>query len=284
MNDYYKNVTKYFNNKANEYDDVDEQLYWVLSDRFYKEVLKRELGNFISTQNELKILDAGAGTGRWTLFFHELFSNESRKVSGTLIDISADMLKVAEQKILEKKLDDVYSSVVGNIEVMKEIPDNHYDISLSFYNVLSFVETPAKAVQAISNKLKSGGMHVSVVGNTYHALYFSVLTVRTNEINRITTESKIAFNDLMPPMHCFTPNELKELYLQNGFSEVIVRGGPNFIYPGMEETFVKGQTETISSKLADDSTLQKILDTEIAMYDADDIVGRGNTLIAFATK
>jgi ubiquinone/menaquinone biosynthesis C-methylase UbiE len=284
MSNYYKDVTEYFNGKADEYDDVDEQLYWVLSDRFYKEVLKRELKDFVSSQNELRILDAGAGTGRWTLFFHELFNNENRKVSGTLIDISADMLAVAKKKISEKKLDDVYNSVIGNIEDMKEVADDHYDLSLSFYNVLSFVENPTNAVREIGNKLKLGGMHISVVGNTYHALYFSVLTGRTKEIDRITNESKIAFNDLMPPMHCFTPNEIKELYLQNGFSKVEVKGGPNFMYPGMEETFVKGQTETIVSKLADDSALQKILDTELSMYDADDIVGRGNTLIVFATK
>lgn len=284
MSNYYKDVTEYFNGKADEYDDVDEQLYWVLSDRFYKEVLKRELGDFLENKNELNLLDAGAGTGRWTLFFHELFNNESRKVSGTLIDISTDMLKVAEKKIQERDLEGAYKTAVGNIEDMKDILDESYDISLSFYNVLSFVENPAKAIQEISTKLKPGGVHVSVVGNTYHALYFSVLTGRTKEIDRISEESKIAFNDLMPPMHCFTPNELKELYLQNGFRKVEVKGGPNFMYPGMEETFVKGQTETIVSKLADDATLSKILDIELKMYGADDIVGRGNTLIAFATK
>jgi ubiquinone/menaquinone biosynthesis C-methylase UbiE len=284
MSEYYKNVTDYFNNKADQYDNVDEQLYWVLSDRFYKEVLKREFGGFISNKHELKILDAGAGTGRWTLFFHELFSSESQKISGTLIDISADMLRVAEKKLSEKNLASVYNTIVGNIEEMNDVSDNVYDVSLSFYNVLSFVEKPEKAVAEISKKLKTGGVHISVVGNTYHALYFSVLTGRTSEIDRITNESKIAFNDLMPPMHCFTPAELKNLYLNNGFNEVVVMGGPNFMYPGMEETFIKGQTEIIVSKLADDAMLKKILDAELSMYCQPEIVGRGNTLIAFATK
>lgn len=284
MSEYYKNVTDYFNDKAHQYDDVDEQLYWVLSDRFYKEVLKRELGDFIHNKSELRLLDAGAGTGRWTLFFHELFSSESRKISGTLIDISADMLGVAEKKLIERDLSNKYDTLVGNIEQMHDLSDNAYDVSLSFYNVLSFVEKPEKAIAEISKKLKTGGMHVSVVGNTYHALYFSVLTSRTSEIDRIMNESKIAFNDLMPPMHCFTPAQLKDLYLKNGFNDVTVLGGPNFMYPGMEETFVKGQTETIVSKLADNNTVQKILDVELSMYRQPEIVGRGNTLIAFATK
>lgn len=284
MSEYYKEVTEYFNGKAEQYDDVDKQLYWVLSDRFYKEVLKIELKDFLKDKSELRLLDAGAGTGRWTLFFNELFANDHRNVSGTLIDISDDMLRVAADKLSAQGLDSLYTTRVGNIEQMPSVADNHYDLSLSFYNVLSFVENPGKAVAEISNKLKPGGMHISVVGNTYHALYFSILTGRTKEIDRITEKSKIAFNDLMPPMHCFTPAQLKQLYLDNGFSQVSVKGGPNFIYPGMEETFIKGQTEAITSKLADNETLQKILDTELRMYDQAEIVGRGNTLIAFATK
>lgn len=284
MNEYYKKVTDYFNGKAHQYDDVDGQLYWVLSDRFYKEVLKTELRDFLENKPELRLLDAGAGTGRWTLFFHELFANESKSISGTLIDISEDMLKVAADKLTARGIDSFYRTEIANIENMPSVADDYYDLSLSFYNVLNFVENPERAVAEIGKKLRSGGMHISVVGNTYHALYFSVLTGRIKEIDRIKNESKIAFNDLMPPMHCFTPAQLERLYLDSEFSEVSIMGGPNFMYPGMEETFVKGQTETIASKLADDETLQKILDIELSMYDQPGIVGRGNTLIAFATK
>jgi len=284
MNEHYKEVKSYFNGKADQYDEVDEQLYWVLSDRFYKEVLKQKLGNFIKGRKSIRLLDAGAGTGRWTVFFHELFSEAGRTLGGTLIDISEDMLKVASRKLKSLGLDSKYNTKVGNIELMEDIESESFDLALSFYNVLSFVETPSVAVAEISKKLKSGGMHISVVGNTYHALYFSVLTGRTKEIDRINFESKISFNDLMPPMHCFTPEQIKELYLANGFSGVEVRGGPNFIYPGMEETFVEGQTEDIASKLSDNEVLQKILSTELALFDNEDMVGRGNTLIVFATK
>ncbi len=284
MNEHYSKVTGYFNGKAEQYDDVDGQLYWVLSDRFYKEVLKKELTGFLNDKKALRLLDAGAGTGRWTLFFHELFAARPLEISGTLIDISEEMLNVASRKISERGFGDRYQTEVGNIEEMSGIEDGQYDIAVSFYNVLSFVENPKKAVAEVSKKLKPGGIHISVVGNTYHALYFSILTGRTKEIDRIMSESNIAFNDLMPPMHCFTPHELEQLYIENGFSKVSVKGGPNFMYPGMEETFLKGQTETIVTKLADKDIFQKILEIELGMYDNVDIVGRGNTLIAIASK
>jgi ubiquinone/menaquinone biosynthesis C-methylase UbiE len=284
MNEHYLKVTEYFNKKADKYDDVDNQLYWVLSDSFYREVLKKELRDFLSDKKELKLLDAGAGTGRWTMILHELFDNSSLNLSGTLIDISEDMLKVASRKISDKNLAELYTTMVGDIENMDEVNNDYYDLAISFYNVLSFVQTPEKAVAEIAKKLKPGGMHISVVGNTYHALYFSILTGRTEEINRIKQESKISFNDQMPAMHCFKPNELVDIYLKNGFSKVYVKGGPNFIYPGMEETFVTGQTESLVSKLEKETIFKEILDIEIDMYDNTDIVGRGNTLIVFAKK
>lgn len=282
MNEHYKEVATYFNGKAEAYDLVDDQLYWVLSDAFYKEVLKRKLGDLLSERGSVNVLDAGAGTGRWTLFLHDLFA-ERVSLSGLLVDISEEMLVVAARKIAARGLDACYKVRTGNIEELPDVPDASFDLALSFYNVLSFVEHPERAVAEVAKKLKRGGTYVSVVGNTYHALYFSVLTGREQEIERVLRDSHIAFNDLMPPMRCFTPTELRDLYLANGFSGVEVLGGPNFIYPGMEETFVHGQTDDIRTKLSDSDALQRILDAELRYFDREDVVGRGNTLLAIAT-
>ncbi len=281
MNNYYKIVTEYFNNKSAQYDDVDNQLYWVLSDEFYKEVLRREVFPLIRNKKKIQLLDAGAGTGRWTLFFNELFSKDL-EIMGTLVDVSSEMLRVASEKIKHQKLDKIFKVKIGNIENMPEIPEKFFDVALSFYNVISFVEHPSNALFEISKKLKSGGIHVAVVANKYHALYFAILTGRGKEIERILSESKVAFNDIMPPIHCFSPNELTELYRKSGYKNIRIFGGPNFIYPGMEETFVKGETEQIRKTLADNQMLQKILDTELAMYAQSDIIGRANTLLVIA--
>ena len=91
MSNYYQEVKKYFNDKAEEYDDVDDQLYCVLSDEYYKRILKKELTQILKDKKSIKLLDAGAGTGRWTMIFHELFKDEL-EVKGDLIDISENML------------------------------------------------------------------------------------------------------------------------------------------------------------------------------------------------
>jgi|GEM_PF-2481034 len=283
MSAHNETTVKYFAEKADKYDDVDSQAYWVFSDSFYKEVLRRELAPFFSSRKEVRILDAGAGTGRWTISLHEIFGGQS-DISGELVDISPDMLRVAEQKLSDKGLRDAFNCSVGDIEDLSKFEDESFDLSISFYNVISFVENPGKALSEIRRVLKKGGLHLSVVANTYHSLYFAVLTGRTKEIDRVLNESKIAFNDLMPPIHCFTPDALRDAYLNSGFGGAEVYGGPSFIYPGMEETFVSGNTDSIQAFLSTDDVFQKLMDAELKCYKNADVVGRANTLLAIGVK
>ncbi len=280
---YYQEVQNYFNEKAQSYDDVDEQLYWVFSDEFYKQVLKEELNDFIESREDIKLLDAGAGTGRWTLFFYELF-NDKLDISGTLVDISQDMLNEAEKKIEKRNLDDRFSCMNGNIEKMDDIPDEAFDLGLSFYNVLSFVKNPSIALEQINKKLNNSGLYFAVVANTYHALYFSLSTGRLDEIEKIKEESKVRFNDDMPYIHCYTPEELAEVGKKAGFSDTEVVGGPSFLYPGMEETKVHGQSDELQNILSNEETFDKLLETELEYYKNSDITGRANTLLLIAKK
>jgi len=282
MNNHYQEVVSYFNGKAHNYDDVDEQLYWVLSDDFFKGVLKKEIPSFFHGK-ELRVLDAGAGTGRWMVFLEDLFG-ATFDISGTMIDISEKMLEVAKDKFKKRGTALKFSFVLGNIENMTSIADSEYDLSISFYNVISFVENPVVALTEIRKKLKDDGVHISVLTNKYHAYYFSILTNRLSELDEIKNKSKIRFNELMPAIHCFTPREAEDLYHSAGFKKVRVVGGPNFIYPGMEETHVHGSTELIQNKLSDRENYQEILDMELSNYNNNDIAGRSNSLMVIAQK
>jgi ubiquinone/menaquinone biosynthesis C-methylase UbiE len=280
--DYYSQIKDYFNQKAGDYDDVDKQLYWVLSDKFFKKVLSNELKTFFDNREDAIILDAGAGTGRWTFILEELFGEKIKK--GLLVDISEKMLAEAKKKIIKHGLSVKYSCEERNIEKLDSLNNEFFDLAISFYNVISFVENPHKALQEISKKLKNGGIFVSIVANKYHSYYFSILTNRLNEMDNIREKSLIKFNDAMPAIHCFTPEEAKKLYFDNGFSEVNVFGGPNFIYPGMEETKIIGNTQQIFNKLSDNSNFEKILSIELENYKNSDISGRANTLLIIAKK
>jgi ubiquinone/menaquinone biosynthesis C-methylase UbiE len=281
--EHYREVNDYFNEKAEVYDDVDEQLYWVLSDIFFKEVLKREIPALFADKQEVRLLDAGAGTGRWTLFFYELF-RQWFVISGDLIDINAQMLEQARKKISKAGLDERFLCWEGDIEEMLEMKNGYYDIALSFYNVISFVDNPQKALASIAEKLKEEGVHISIVANKYHAYYFSLLTNQLDELDMIRAHSKVRFNKQMPYIHCFSPEELRELYLRSGYRKVKVIGGPNFFYPGMEETLTSGSTGRIDQVLSNEAVFRKILEIELECYDRQDLTGRGNVLMAIARK
>lgn len=281
--EHYREVNDYFTEKAEVYDDVDEQLYWVLSDMFFKEVLKREIPALFDDKQEVRLLDAGAGTGRWTLFFYELF-RQWFVISGDLIDINAQMLEQARKKISKAGLDERFRCWEDNIEEMLEIKNWHYDIALSFYNVISFVDNPQKALASIAEKLKEEGVHISIVANKYHAYYFSLLTNQLDELDMIRAHSKVRFNKQMPYIHCFSPEELRELYLRSGYRKVRVIGGPNFFYPGMEETLTSGSTDRIDQVLSNEAVFRRILEIELECYDRQDLTGRGNVLMAIARK
>lgn len=88
----------------------------------------------------------------------------------------------------------------------------------------------------------------------------------------------------MPDMKCFTPQELRELYTAAGFTDVSVVGGPNFLYPGMEETFVHGATDSLQNMLKESGSMNDLLEIELKHYRDQDIAGRSNTLLVIAKK
>lgn len=277
-----EDVVKYFNEKALAYDDVDQQHYWVLSDQFFRKVLEIELKHFFDAKQEVEMIDAGAGTGRWSMILEDLFGSKIKH--GVLVDISEKMLKEAIYKINNKGLKNKYSCIQGDIENLDFLKNKLFDLSISFYNVLSFTENPELALQQIYQKLKIGGVCISVVANKYHSYYFSILTDRQDEINSTINDSMIRFNDSMPAIHCFTPTEIKDLYTKIGFKKVNVFGGLNFIYPGMDETKINGNTDKIINKLSNKKNFENILNLELNNYRKPDVVGRGNVLLVIAYK
>ena len=140
---YESEVKDYFKNKADRYDLVNNQPYWKLSDK----LLWNTFGeNLLSTlPNKFRFLDAGGGTGRWSMKILEAY-NEAR---GTLFDLSEDMLGVANKKLvnsLEKRL----NLVKGDLHNMDSIENESYDIAFNFHNVLGFVKNPKEVINQIN--------------------------------------------------------------------------------------------------------------------------------------
>ena len=282
-NNHYKKVISYFAQKATKYDFVDKQLYWELSDQLLRRIVRKKIINNF-TNKQLRIMDAGAGTGRWSLILYDLFKKRGTKTHFDLIDITPHMLKEAETKIKKKGIIKQMKTYLGNIENLSVYENDFYDIAISFYNVLSFVEKPQKAMQEIYKKLRNNGLYASIVSNKYHSYFFNIITNRGLDLENISNLSKVRFNKNMPYIHCFTPIQIKQLYEKAHFRNIEVIGFPNFIYPNIEETYLVGQSHSHQNILSNKKIFNKILEIEYKECFNPDLSARGNTLLIIGRK
>jgi len=276
-----KEIKEYFSKKAKDYDLVDEQKYWVLSDKVAELFLK----DFIKDIDleEINLLDAGAWTGRWSEKFYNIAKEFKKNIKGKLIDITPEMLEVAKNKFHIKWIN-TFSFEVWNIENLDKEKDLSYDVGISFYNVLSFVDNYNKVISEIFKKLKKGGYYIGIVANKDHARYFAISTGRLEELNNIEKNSKIRFNPDMPSIWCFDFNELKKVFKNNWFREIKVYGLLKYIYPWMEETYLYWENEKNKKILDNFENFNRILDIEYKNFYDESSVSRGNTLLFIARK
>lgn len=277
MNDRQKEIIEYFRSKASEYDLVEEQIYWRLSDQLLWDIFDQQVLSKLSEC--FYFLDAGGGTGRWS----EKILREYNKSQGMIYDISSDMLKQAEfkrKRCFENRLE----LRQGSIERMNDINDSIFDLTFNFHNVLGLVESPENAMREMTRVTKNGGYVVSVVPNQYHCIYFNLMLGRINEAVHAAKEGKGRFTSDMPYIHLFTPQSIKELYQKVGLKEIEVYGFPITIYPGMEETQITGSSERVANLLENVDNYEKIYKLEKKLLMRCDSSGRGNNLFVVGTK
>lgn len=264
-------VKNYFAQKASAYDDVENQIYWVLSDKllwhfFKEEVLNKLPANFV-------FLDAGGGTGRWT----KKILDEFPEATGYLVDLSVDMLGEANKKFAKPEYLNRVCLAEGNIESL-QYEDKMFDVSFNFHNVLGFVQHPQIALKELSRVTKREGYVVSLVPNLYHNLFFNISVGNFKYVETALNEEMSKFTDNMPFMHMYTPTKICEMYKAAELNVERVSGFPNVIYPGYAETQLHGSTEELEDILENKEVFNTIFEAEKTLFYSKDIAARGNQI------
>lgn len=272
-------VKEYFKTKAKDYDLVDKQLYWRLSDNLLWHALKKLVLDEFKNK-EIQVLDAGGGTGRWLIKIIEYLENSK----GVIYDISEDMLTIAKERITKIGLERRVLLINGNIENMKDQNDSRYDIVICFHNVLGFVINPKKAFSEMTRVLKKNGYLVLVIPNKYHALFFNIFIKRLHILDDIIQKNEGSFTDNMPSIHLFTPSSIRNLYKTFNFRNIKILGFPVTIYPDIQETKITGDTESIKEVLSDSKIFKKIEEIERSLIFNKETATRGNNLLAIGQK
>src|SRR5690606_13432865 len=250
----------YFSKKAEEYDLVDNQLYWKLSDTLLWDILKNNV--LYKLNDNFSFIDVGGGTGRWSIKVLENF----RLSEGVIFDLSKEMLNQARMKLKgNNSLTERCEIIEGDIDSYTDI-SSRFDLAFTFHNVLGFVNDPFSVLEKMTSMVKKGGYVVAVVPNFYHNIFFNVSTGNVKLANETITTKKGRFTENMPNMHMFTPEYLKDTFEKIGLETLGVYGFPISIYPGFQETQLQGQSMHLQEILKDESNFKEILNFELELY------------------
>jgi len=268
-------VKNYFSKKAKEYDLVENQLYWKLSDQLLWHFFKKEI--LTKLPEDFIFLDAGGGTGRWTYKILKEFPNSH----GAIYDFSEEMLYEAKSKLIEFR--DRIKIIKGNLENMDRLDSNQFDLVFNFHNVLGFVNDSNKAFSEMVRVLNEKGFLVSFIPNLYHLIYFNIKNKNVSLAEKAVQTMRSKFVDNMPDIELFTPKKMEALYLKNGLRKFKSLGFPITIYPGYNETQIKGSSKELLDVLSDEESFSKIYFIEKKLI-SKETTSRGNNLFVWGRK
>lgn len=190
--------------------------------RIHTDLIWREIQRSINLNTNLKILDAGGGSGRFSI----PLAQEGHDV--THIDVSNEMLEIAKTKAEKFGISNIKFSQI-NICKGLNLPENSFDLVLCLDSPLSFCHTNYKTVLNQLVKVTKSEIILCVMnrtgvifedgGNTDLTHFGSLKTIwevlRTGTL-KVSEELKNLEPNIAPSWHSFTPLELSDLLIAAG--------------------------------------------------------------------
>jgi len=264
-------IETYYDKKASSYDAVCDTLYF----KVYDAVTWRYLEPYVPSSPEAVVLDAGGGTGRWSI---RMAKKGCRVV---LVDISEGMLNVAREKIIQEGLQNRIEIRKGDITELS-FPDNTFDLVLCEHTLFLFKEQD-KVVRELVRVLKTKAPLVISAQNRYAQTlaHLDVKPVPENmrrALNILTCQEHDTMTpDGMVKIHSLTPNEFQALLERNGLQveKIICKG---------VTTPLRFSPKYILKKEYSKDILDNMLQLELAFCEKRDALALAGHLQAIAYK
>jgi len=277
--DYHSDLRTYWDGRvaserAREKEEIDKQVH--------TDLLWREIKRSIGDRSGLKILDAGAGYGRFSVPLAEA----GHKVIH--LDISPKMVDLARQLGESRGIKNI-EFVCGSVENLAAFDDDTFDLVLCLDSPLSFCYDKYKMALCALVRVAKADLILSVMGRSaavseginFDLKHFGKLKTLPDVYSTgtflVTEDLKKLEPDLTPSWHAFGADEIEELLSENG-CEV-----GNTSSPGALARFV--QPDLLRKLYQDKESYESYLDFE-QRYDSDPhILGAGlRGLLITATK
>jgi ubiquinone/menaquinone biosynthesis C-methylase UbiE len=261
-----KKVLQFYERTAGEYDKDYEIPYWKL----YHEITWQNLKQFFPKTRNAAILDAGGGTGYWSIRLAE----QGYRVVVT--DITENMLKVAREKVKAAGLEAKIETRKVDIRHMSCFESDSFDMALAEGDPVSYCLDPEGAVRELARVVKPKAYVVVSVDSKYSLISSLISRKSFGKLSRLLRTSLLkadasggAFD-----FQAFTPEELKTLFEKCGLEVVRIIGKPILSQYIPREK----RDEIISANFA------RILRLESEFCGVSSIVGLGGHLEIVGTK
>lgn len=270
----------FFKLHSENVDNANSQGFWKLSD----EIVKSFLLEVIDNRKGVTIVDFGGGTGKWAKILDD-FLVESEII---IVDLSKDMLGVAETKIKAGLYKNKISLINADMTNVKELGNNIADYIISTYNPLSFVDNPQSVIDEAYRIVKPGEKVTITVQAYYNALYSKIYNYQApvEELRQIREKKKLFWNDFVPETWQLSQQDMEEMFRQAGFNEIESRGIACITQPQDEDW---DQTNTKIGKLSkklntDEAFFKAVLESELIAGKDQYAVNRGMNIMTIGKK
>lgn len=230
---------------------------------------------YLPVNPEALVLDAGGGTGRWTV----RMARKAQKI--VLMDISGGMLKVAAERIKRESLEDNVIIKRGDI-TRTGYADETFDLIFCEHALFLFKEPDAPLKEFNRVLKKKGRLIVSV-----HNRYIQALACLPERPNADNVQNTLALilrerygymgKGEKVKIHTWTPDEFQDMLKRNGFHvEKIIGKGMTMPVRISKDLFMKRKyPERLFSSL---------LQLELALCDKPDALALAGHMQAIARK
>lgn len=266
-------VEFHYDTISSEYENAFDILYF----KIYDVITWRYLEPYIPSNSDALILDAGGGTGRWSL---RMAKKGCRVI---LLDVSERMLNVAKEKVMREGLQHRITIEKGDIRKLK-YRDETFDMVLCEHT-LFLLDEPDIAIKEFARVLKKGAPLIVSAQNRYVYSFVHLPSKdipnpeKLDEVINVLLGKKYdsMTEDGKVKIFTWTPNEFRSLLERNGFNiQKIVGKGMTMPLRITDELYMK--------KEYPEDLFNKILQLELALCEKPDALALAGHLQAIAYK
>ena len=217
---YYQEVGDYYDKDALEF----ESRYWknpVLQQ------IRLDFRFFVIKEEFSKVLEIGIGSGLDLAHFSKIYQD----VDFDGIDVSQEMVNVAQHKITKGQLDNM-TVKKGTVEDVESLfPNKKYDLIYVFFGALNTVEHLDEVATKLNDLLTKEGKMVLTFVNKWYLMGILIELLKLNWGTAFSRIKKI-WGGYSPSRHlastCYSPKNIKKIF--SDFT-IVERKGYSIVHP-----------------------------------------------------